>query len=312
MKSLLTLCILLLICLAWGLFAGAPLPADDWRDSDGILWSLRAPRLVTGLLCGGVLSLSGMALQGSLRNELASPFTLGLSSGAAFFAGLGLVAGLSGLMLPPLAFCGALAAGALTLGAAGRRGDCVRLVLAGAAAGFLFGAGIALVQSLAGPEKAGRLSLMMIGRLDCLGWSVPGLLALLLAFCGLSLWRRRHSLDQLLCGDELAGSRGVDVVAERRGCLVIAALLAGTATALCGPIGFVCIAGPHLARHLAGPSHRVQIPAAILCGGLFLSLCDSFGRSLSPDCEIPAGAISALAGCPFFLFLLRRSSFRNN
>ncbi len=307
MKPALTITILLTLCLAWGLFAGAPLPAEDWRDPDGILWSIRAPRLVIGLLCGGALALAGMTLQSSLRNELASPFTLGLSTGAAFFTSLGLVTGVAAALLPPLAFCGALSAGVLALGAAGRRGSCLRLVLAGAACSFLFGAGIALVQAIAGPEKAGRLALMMIGRLDCLGWQAPTLLGSLLIICTGLLWRRRRRLDQLLCGDDLASSRGIDVATERRICLGLAALLAGTATALCGPIGFVCIAGPHIARHFAGPAHHRQIPASLLCGGLFLSLCDSLGRSLSPHCEIPAGAISALAGCPFFLLLLRRS-----
>jgi len=307
MKPWLLITTLLFLCLVWGLLAGAPLPADDWRDPDGILWSIRAPRLALGLLCGGALALSGMTLQSSLRNELASPFTLGLSAGAAFFTSLGLIAGAAAATLPLLAFCGALFAGLLALGAAGRRGSCLRLVLAGAACSFLFGAGIALVQAVAGPDKAGRLALMMIGRLDCLGWQAPAILGLLLAICTSLLWQRRKHLDQLLCGEELAGSRGVDVGRERRFCLVLAALLAGTATALCGPIGFVCIAGPHLARHFAPPVHQRQIPAAILGGALFLSLCDTLGRSLSPHCEIPAGAISALAGCPFFLLLLRRS-----
>ena len=295
----------------------AELLAGDATAST-IVWRLRLPRLLLGLAAGGALAVSGVAFQTLFRNPLAEPYTLGLASGAALGAvlaqHLGLASGLAGFSAVSVAsFVGAGAAGLLILGLArGRAGvETGTLLLAGIAVSLSCSALILFLQYLADFTRSFRMVRWMMGGLAVVGyrevlwvapWVVAGTLVLFLL---------RRDLDQLLTGDELAASRGVDLGRLRFVVLAVVAGMVGALVAITGPIGFVGLVVPHILRRWVGPTHLVLLPASFLGGGVFLTLCDLAARRVLPPAELPVGVLTALLGGPFFLWLLltRRRPF---
>jgi iron complex transport system permease protein len=290
---------------------GGALSGEDSLAST-ILWQLRVPRVLLALLVGAILSLSGLCFQTLFRNSLAEPYTLGVASGAAlgaalvFVLGAGLAPGLP--WLGAAGFGGALAATGLVLALAkGRRDGPNTLLLAGVAVALTTQALIVTLQYFSDATQTLRMVRWMMGGLGTVGyaevlWLLPWFLILAaIAFA------HRSELDLLLAGEEIAAARGADLPRLRLWILGGASLAVGAMVAVAGPIGFVGLVAPHVARRWVGPSHRRLIPATLLFGSAFLMLCDLAARTLLAPTQIPVGVVTALLGGPFFLWILKRS-----
>ena len=275
-----------------------------------IFWQIRLPRILLALLGGAALAVSGLGFQTLFRNPLAEPYTLGISSGAALGAVLALRfegGQFLGLSLVGLAsFAGALGATALIVGLALRRQgiQTSTLLLAGVAVSLSCSAIILFLQYLSDSTQTFRMVRWMMGGLSVVGytevlWLLPWVLG-----GSAALFALRWELNLLLTGEELAASRGVDLARLRRLVLLATSLMIGALVAVAGPIGFVGLIVPHMLRRVVGHDHLFLVPACILGGGAFLTLCDAVGRTVMAPAELPVGILTALLGGPFFLWLL--------
>jgi iron complex transport system permease protein len=289
-----------------------------WTDNVDaqIFYVARLPRVLAGALIGSTLAAAGVVLQALLRNPLATPFTLGVSAGAALGAMLAIAwrldVGALGVSSVPIAsFLGSLVAMAIVYGLASsqRRGLSTNiLLLAGVTLNSFFSALILFVQYLADFTESFRTVRWLMGDLDVgsYGPIVAATPFIVAAFVVFSLLPR--ALNLLTMGEDVAASRGVDVSRAQRWAFLSASLATGAAVSLGGPVGFIGIVVPHLVRLMVGSDHRVVLPAATLFGAAFLVLCDLMARTLMAPVEIPVGIITALIGGPFFLWLLVRQS----
>lgn len=278
-----------------------------------IFWQLRVPRVLLGYVAGASLALSGMSFQALFRNPLATPYTLGVSSGAALgvalyvYSGLALTGGiLSGAGIA--SFFGAGLAIALVYGLSRLRGNASVqvMLLAGVAVSFFFSSLIMFVQYVSDFTELRRVTRWMMGGLETAGYLEVVQLG---TVCGLAiviLLSQLSALNLIAVGDEFALSRGVPVLRVRRILFFAVSLLVGGVVAFCGPIGFVGMISPHICRLLVGANVRRLAPVTMLFGGAFLVCCDTLGRTLAAPVEVPTGVITALLGGPFFLWLLFR------
>ena len=297
----------------WAVLTGALRegPAAD------IVLRVRLPRVELGLCVGAALAVAGVLFQALLRNPLADPFVLGVSGGATLGGILVLsVGGLVGLgyrAVPPAAFAGAVLATLLLYSVAGGRGRLspTTLLLTGVVFNAFASAAIVFLASLAGMTEGASLFLWLIGSLSALRGDVTGLVALFLGLGLLCALPFARGLNLLALGEESASQLGVDVERQKRVLLLATSLMVGAAVAAAGLIGFVGLIIPHLLRLVIGPDHRLLIPASALGGAAFLVACDTLARSLPGGRELPVGAITALAGGPLFLWLLRRHQARS-
>lgn len=281
-----------------------------------IFWKLRVPRVLTALLAGMALSVSGMIFQALFRNPLATPFTLGVSGGAALGAALWMRFGASVIWLgvagtSAAGFLGALGAVALVYGLARMKSgfSSATLLLAGVAVNLFFSSLILLMQYFSDPGETFRMIRWLMGGFSVVGFSTPlNLLVFTLIGLLMAVLLTRE-MNLLLTGEELAGARGVHVERTKKRLFVAASLMTGAAVAFCGPVGFVGLMVPHICRRLVGADHRRLFPATVLFGGAFLVLCDGLARTLLAPVEMPAGLLTALLGGPFFLWLLIRKEF---
>jgi iron complex transport system permease protein len=281
-----------------------------------IFFIARWPRTLAGALVGSTLAAAGVVFQGLLRNPLATPFTLGVSAGAALGAMLAITfasdISWAGIPLGPLAsFAGSLLAVAVVylLASARHRGLSTEiLLLAGVTMNAFFSALILFVQYFADFSQTFRILRWLMGDLDVSSYE-PLLTALPLvagAFVAFA-WLARP-LNLLSLGADAAESRGLDVVRAQRVAFVSASLATGAAVSVGGPVGFVGIIVPHLVRLMVGADNRIVLPASALFGAAFLIACDSIARTVMAPLELPVGVITALIGGPFFLWLLVRKS----
>lgn len=276
-----------------------------------ILLSIRMPRVIVALLIGIALGTSGAVLQGILRNPLADPYVLGISSGAAFIAALSLLSGfylLGKFTLPLSAFGGACLASVMVGIFGWKQGNLLpeRLLLAGIGLGFLFYAAMMLVMSISTSEGMRRTVLWIFGDLAMADWSViPYGFAFIASGFGIAVMRAK-ALNTLMLGDDLAHSLGFSVHRERLLLFISVALMTGSSVSLGGTIGFIGLIIPHMVRFFVGANSRYVIPVSALCGGVFLCISDLIGKTILSPLEIPAGIITALIGSPYFLYLLRR------
>jgi iron complex transport system permease protein len=319
-RVLAALALLWLIVLVVAPFAGSHTisPGAVWSGEDAtaatIFWQLRLPRVLLALLAGGALAVSGVAYQTVFRNPLAEPYTLGVAVGAALgavvairFLGDGDMAGLP--LVAAASFLGALGATAVVFGLAHRQvggGSTAAstLLLAGIAVSLSATALILFIQYLSDSTQTFRMVRWTMGALAVVGygevlwvapWAVGGSLLFLLL---------RWDLNQLLTGEELAASRGVELRRLRLAVLGASSLMVGALVAIAGPIGFVGLMVPHIVRRWVGADHLVLLPACLLGGGIFLTLCDTLGRMVLAPAELPVGIVTALLGGPFFLWLV--------
>jgi len=277
-----------------------------------IFFVARLPRVLAAALVGAALASSGVVLQALLRNPLATPFTLGVSAGAALGAMLAIAFGLDlgalGVSSVPIAsFLGSMVATAIVywLASSQKRGLSTNvLLLAGVTLNSFFSALILFVQYLADFTQSFRTVRWLMGDLD-VGSYGPLLAALplvVLAFAAFAVLPR--TLNLLTLGTDVAAARGVDVARAERLAFVSASLATGAAVSLAGPIGFIGIVVPHLVRLLVGADHRLVLPASALFGAAFLIGCDLVSRTALAPLELPVGIVTAMIGGPFFLWLL--------
>ena len=289
------------------------IPFADNVDAQ-IFFVARLPRTLAGACVGALFAASGVVFQGLLRNPLATPFTLGVSTGAALGAVLAITfnwsLGFIGISAVPVAaFVGSLVAVAIVyaLAQARHRGlSTTVLLLAGVTMNAFFSAMILFVQYFASFADTYRTLRWLMGDLDVSSYE-PLLAALPTATVAFVVfaWLARP-LNLLSLGSDSAESRGLDVARAQRAAFLSASLATGAAVSIGGPIGFVGIIIPHLVRLMVGPDHRLVLPAATLFGAAFLVGCDLIARTILAPVELPVGIITALLGGPFFLWLLIR------
>jgi iron complex transport system permease protein len=276
-----------------------------------ILFAIRMPRVAVALLMGMALGASGALLQGVLRNPLADPYILGISSGASLSAALGLLTGIyffGGMSVPLSAFIGATLVSLLVGMFGWKRGGLwpERLLLAGIGLNFLFSAVLMLLMSLSSDEGLRRAVLWMFGDLSMADWSlIPSAAVFVVIGLGVALWRSK-ALNAMILGDEFAHSLGFAVQRERLVLFASMALMTSASVALGGTIGFIGLLMPHIVRFLLGADSRMLVPASAVAGGAFLCFADLVGRSVLPPMELPSGTVTAVFGAPYFLYLLRR------
>jgi iron complex transport system permease protein len=314
------LVVVVVFCLAAGLSAGAvPLPLSAvweglWNSDSGasaIVRDLRAPRVLLAFLVGGSLGICGAALQAMIRNPLAEPYLLGLSSGA----GLGAVIAIatragSAWAVPLAAFVGALSAVVLVYRlslVSGRRLDPHVLLLSGVVVGAFAGALMSAVMVLSDAPGVRNAFLWLLGGFGTASWRALAVFSVYAALPLAVLLYHARALDLIALGDEPAHHLGADVHRLRRVVYLCTALLTAASVATCGIIGFVGLVVPHAVRIVYRPLHRTLLPIVFLVGGCFLVLADVVSRTVVRPLELPVGVVTALIGVPLFALLLRRT-----
>ena len=280
------------------------------QSAETIVWELRLPRVVTGMVVGAGLACAGTVFQALLRNPMADPYIIGPAAGASLGAVVALLlpvatAGWLGIgLVQALAFAGGLLTVLAVLAVARGRGGTpvVTLLLAGYAVSSLLSAGVALLIFSSGDRLAAVIS-WLLGSLAGSSWPRVAVAAPLIVISFTLLLLRWRRLNALLLGEGPAAHLGIEVEREKRILTVLAALATSAAVAVSGTIGFVGLVVPHLVRLVVGPDHRLLLPASLLYGAGLLVLAD-LGARLAGG--VPVGVVTALLGAPFLLWLLRR------
>ncbi len=305
------LVVALLLAMFASLFLGSVFisPGELWQSE--ILWQIRLPRVVLAALIGLMLSISGVILQGILRNPLADPYILGVSAGGAVGAALTLAIGSQFLLLwmgsvPITAFVFSLLAVFVVyeLSKAAGKTSSETLILAGVALSAFCAAILALIVIISGSLQS--IYFWLLGSLSSASWNNVMTVLLPALIGGMVAYFYSKELNALILGEEMATTLGVDVENTRLILIGTASLMTAAAVSVSGLIGFVGLIVPHWIRLLIGPNHRLLIPVAAFSGMLFMVLADTFARTVLSPMEIPIGIIMALVGAPFFLYLLKR------
>jgi len=303
--------------------AGLAYGPGQWSATDEtIVFEVRLPRVVTAALVGAALSTAGVLFQALFRNPLADPYAIGTSGGAALGAALGMtVAARFGNTIvsavPLLAFAGAVATTLLvySLARVGGRTPITTLLLAGVIVSVTLGYAMSLL--LLFSDRYGRdtrlVYVWLLGGVTTVQWTQVAVLGALIAGGCSIAWAWGRRLNTLSLGEEPAASAGLDVERLKTAVIVVGALLTAAAVSAAGLVGFVGLIVPHIARLLGGPNHTRLMPNAMLGGATFLVLADLLARTAAPPTEIPLGIVTAFAGGPLFLYLLRRGrhAYRN-
>jgi iron complex transport system permease protein len=285
----------------------------DFASEEGafILNQLRYPRVLMSFVVGAGLSLAGLIFQGLFRNNLATPYTLGVSSGAAFMVSLWIKLGLSfsfywfnGLAIA--GFLGALMSITIvmTLSAALKRFEPSTMILAGVGQGMFFSSAVLLIQYFGNVFEVNRMVQWTFGGVEVIGYSSVLKILPILLLTALIAFSKAGALNVLTLDEDLALSRGINTRRLRKFLFFITSILVGFIIAEAGPIAFIGLLAPHAMKKIFKFDYRVLIPASLLFGGIALSVCDLLSRSLNATMEIPVGIITAFLGGPFFLFIL--------
>lgn len=275
--------------------------------ADQIVWNLRLPRALTGAMVGADLAVSGAILQGVMRNPLADPHIIGISSGAGIMGMFVLVVVPSWMyLITPVAFIGAMIAAVLIYILAWKNGiKPVRIILAGVAVSAFLSACISGILIFYSDRVHGAL-MWMAGGLAARSWDDATMMVpYTVAGISLALWGS-YFLNMLQLGDDMARSLGVNIERTRVCLTAVAALLAASAVSVAGLLGFVGLIVPHMVRLLIGTDYRYIIPGSVLLGAAVVTMSDTVARIVFAPIELPVGLIMACMGAPFFLFLLRR------
>lgn len=295
---------------------------DAWpRTYEVIIFRIRMPRIVLGILVGSGLAISGAAFQGLFKNPMADPYMIGISSGASLGATLAIVFKLSfavgvkvfGYQLFDIssvslfAFVGALITVYVVynLARVGGQVPITTLLLSGIAVGSFISAIVSLIMCLS-TDSLHEVVFWIMGSLSNKGWPEVrmGLLGIVIGSAVIFVFAR--DLNVMLLGEEKAKHLGVEVETVKRILLVSGSLVVASAVSVSGVIGFVGLVIPHIVRLLVGPDHRTLLPASALIGSIFLIICDTIARTIIAPMEIPVGIVTSLFGGPFFIYLLRK------
>jgi iron complex transport system permease protein len=303
---------------------GTAIPLSVLGDPRGadpatiIFWQIRVPRVLAACIGGAGLALGGAVFQAIFRNPLATPYTLGVASGASFgvaaVSSLGLSMVVAGLSTTTVAaFVGALLAVGVVWMLMRLRPNLssTALLLAGVAMNFFFSSLILFLQYTASLGDSYRIIRWLMGGLGGVDLKTLVHMTPAVALGALVVARHARGLDLLSTGTEIAASRGLAVNRTRTVLFLATSVMVGGVVATCGPIGFVGMMAPHICRLLVGSHHRSLLPASALFGGAFLVLCDTAARVVLQPAELPVGVITAFLGAPFFLWLLVRKFAAN-
>lgn len=281
-------------------------------SSMSIIWSIRLPRVLLGVLVGASLSMAGAAFQGMFKNPMADPYVIGVSSGAALGATISIILKWSFNILnisaiSIAAFIGALVAVFLVYNIARIKNQVpvTTLLLSGVAIGQFFTAIMSFLMVIYNKDMA-KIIYWTMGTLAGKGWDpIKGLtIPILISMILINFFAR--DLNIMLTGEESAKSLGVDVEKTKVYILIIGTFMTSLVVSVSGIIGFVGLIIPHIVRLLIGPDHRILLPASALLGGIFMIFTDTIARMIITPIEIPVGIITALFGGPFFLYLLKK------
>jgi len=295
--------------LGYQLFRAA-LPESVPASLVSIMWSIRMPRALLAFLVGGALAASGAVIQSLLQNPLASSYTLGVSSGAALGAAIVTVSRITipllGIfLLPFFGFLGGLATVLFVIAFSARIDGNVKnhtIILFGMVMSLFSNAVLTMLSVLAS-EHEHQLLAWQMGTFSGKRWYHVGILAMT-CLIGFGLLMRYHrELDILSFGDEQALAMGVDAPKVKKHLIVIAAFLTGVSVCFTGTIGFIDLIAPHIVRKIFGSVHRLVVPMSFLIGGICMSLADLLARTILAPQDLPVGAVTALFGAPFFLWL---------
>jgi iron complex transport system permease protein len=284
---------------------------DIEQAQEAVIWHIRMPRVLVGVLTGAALGVSGAVMQGIFSNPLADPGIIGVSGGAAFGAVLAVALGLSAQSLyfmPFFALGGAVLAVGIALLLSTRKGKIpiMVLLLAGITVSMFMGALTSGVLTFMNEHSLREFLFWTIGGLDYRRWEHVALAVGPITVGGTFLCMMARHINIMVLGEEEARALGVPVAKLRMILLLIVTLTTATAVCVSGSIGFVGLIVPHIMRLLLGPDHRILLPASAIAGALFLVSCDLVGRMILPVGEIRVGIITALLGAPYFLYLLHR------
>ncbi len=301
-RSLLLLLVVTILLAGAALLVG-PIANPSWAIIEGI----RFPRVLLAIIVGSGLAGSGAVLQGVLRNPLADPFILGTSSAAAagvVFAGVLGFQHYSMLYFMAIGFALASIFGVYRIAQINGKAPIQTIILAGVIVGLFFNAAVFLSFSIFYRESFTML-FYLLGTLTEGSWQLIGISASIIT-SGLGLsWLFSRELNMLTQGEMAAFHLGVDVETAKKLLFITASAMVAACVAVAGMIGFVGLIVPHMMRMIVGPDHRLLIPASALGGAIFLILADALARTVLPPLEIPVGALTALLGSPYFVYLLR-------
>ncbi len=286
------------------------LPTDIDVAEDAIVWQLRLPRVILAAAVGASLAIAGVIFQGILKNPLADPYILGISSGAATGAVIAILTGWGALVLgkwtvPLYAFCGASLALLLVLRLADKKLRAETLILSGVVIQALFGSFLTFSLTISKDEFQ-RIHYWLMGSFVLRDWEHVFILLPVLGASFLVAWRFSRELNLLGLGDRSAIHLGMNVGRIRLGLLLLASFVTAVAVSIAGTIGFVGLVIPHMIRMLTGADHRSLIPLSALAGAIFMVWGDTAARLLLSPRELPVGVITAFVGAPFFALLLKK------
>ena len=289
---------------------------QDWDVLDfNIVWGLRLPRVCLGMIVGASLSVCGVTMQALVRNNLADPFILGVSNGAAAFATLGMLFGafsfLGRYSLSISAFLGSAVTIIFVYAISRVKGriNITQLLLSGVAVSMIMD-GVTSVIKLSAPNALGlhNAEFWMSGSLAGAKWAYLTLPLVVLILCMVFLMVNYRGLNLLLLGDDSAGALGVNVRRLQKMLVLVASLMAGVTIAVSGTIGFVGLMVPHFTRLLVGGDHKKVLPISALLGGILVVWVDVAARMLIAPEELPVGILTAIIGGPVFIWLLKRNN----
>lgn len=298
--------------------AAMPLPADLDSRFAVVVSDIRLPRILTAALVGGGLAVAGGVFQALLLNPLADPYTLGVSSGAAFGASLAIIFSLFGILLPlawtvpVFAFIGALTTlvAVFALASPDSRFSSNTLILAGVIVAAILSAGIGFIKYMA-DEDVSIIIFWLMGSLVGKSWSEVLLVLCISLPCLLTILYFARDLNIMALGEKTADSLGVDSIRIRKLLLTAATLITAGCVAVSGIIGFIGLIVPHLLRLVVGADNRILLPACFLAGAILLLAADTVTRAILPH-EIPIGVLTALIGGPFFCYIFRKRQLGRN
>lgn len=280
---------------------------------DAIVWAIRLPRIVMGIIAGTGLAVTGASMQGVMRNPLVSPFTVGISSAAAFGASIAIILGAGFLgtgkyLIVGNAFVFALAAAFVVYGLARFRGMRPEtMILTGIALNYFFSAGTSILQYVATEEEVHEVVHWLFGTLTGVTWENILLISVVLVAGLPILIKYSWDLNALVAGDDMATSLGVNTRRVRAILMITATVMTATIISFTGIIGFVGLVGPHIARMMVGADHRFLLPTSCVIGSFLLLLSDTVGRSAFAPTIIPVGIVVSVLGVPFFAYLILRT-----
>ncbi|MHC1597777.1 MAG: FecCD family ABC transporter permease [Methermicoccaceae archaeon] len=275
-----------------------------------VVWHIRLPRILMGILAGMGLGIAGAAMQVVLKNPLASPYTLGIASAAGFGAALAILLGqgfFGNYLVAGNAFIFALLSSAIIVGIAKHRGATPEvMILAGIAMMYLFSACTTLMEYFADPDAVKEVVFWMVGSLGRSGWDKLTILFFVLVIGIPILLLMSWDFNLMGAGDETAMSLGVNVGRVRTMAMVMASLIVASIVCFTGTIGFIGLVGPHITRMVIGGDNRFVLPGSALIGGLLLAGADVVAQHIVPPVIIPIGVMTAFMGVPLFFYLIMR------